>query len=133
VVAGPELLVLSHTDFDAAVRQAVKDLHRPDLLSLNPLLRTRLVATHEGASGAGGLAELVRAAAASLAADPRSDTSFRALDRTYLRASRTQESAAAVLGLPFSTYRRHLARGLETLGDLLWKAETDGIDFTDAG
>ena len=47
-VAEPELLVLSHTDFDAAVRQAVRDLHRPDLLSLNPLLRTRLVANHEG-------------------------------------------------------------------------------------
>ena len=35
-VAEPELLVLSHTDFDAAVRQAVRDLHRPDLLALQP-------------------------------------------------------------------------------------------------
>ena len=122
-VAGPELLVLSHTDFDAAVRQAVRDLHRPDLLSRNPLLRTRLVADHEGASGAGALAELVRAAAASLAADPRRDKPFRALDRTYLRASRTQESAAAVLGLPFSTYRRHLRQGLEGVVAWLWERE----------
>ena len=121
--AAPELLVLSHTDFDAAVRQAVRDLHRPDLLSLNPLLRTRLVATHAGASGTAGLVELVRAAAASLGADPRSDKPFRALDRTYLRASRTQESAAAVLGLPFSTYRRHLRQGLEGVVARLWERE----------
>ena len=101
----------------------MRDLHRPDLLALNPLLRTRLVATHEGASGAGGLAELVQAAAASLAADPRSDKPFRALDRTYLRASRTQEAAAAVLGLPFSTYRRHLRQGLEGVVARLWERE----------
>lgn len=122
-VAEPELLVLSHTDFDTAVRQAVRDLHRPDLLSLNPLLRTRLVATHEGATGAGGLAELVRSAAQSLAEDPRTDKAFRALDRTYLRTARTQESAAAVLGLPFSTYRRHLRQGLEGVVARLWDRE----------
>jgi hypothetical protein len=28
-----------------------------------------------------------------------------------------------VLGLPFSTYRRHLARALEQLTDLLWAVE----------
>ena len=38
-----ELLVLSHPDFEAAVRQGFKDLRRPDLLARNPLLRTRLV------------------------------------------------------------------------------------------
>ena len=122
-VVGPELLVLSHPDFGAAVRQAVRDLHRPDLLALNPLLRTRLLVTHDGAAGPDGLAELVRTAAASLAADPRTDKAFRALDRTYLRSSRTQESAAALLGLPFSTYRRHLRHGLEAVVALLWERE----------
>ena len=107
----PELLVLSHTDFDAAVRQAMRDLHRPDLLVRNPLLRTRLVASLQGATGVQALEELLRAAASSLAGDPRDDKLFRALDRTYLRTSRTQEAAAAALGLPFSTYRRHLRHG----------------------
>ncbi len=49
-----EPLVLSHGDFEAAVRQAMKDLHRPELLERNPLLRTRLVTTRAEASGARG-------------------------------------------------------------------------------
>jgi len=39
----PPLLVLSQPEFDQAVRQALRDLNRPDLLARNPLLRTRLV------------------------------------------------------------------------------------------
>jgi hypothetical protein len=119
----PELLVLSHTDFDAAVRQAMRDLHRPDLLARNPLLRTRLVVSRDGATGAQALEEVLRAAASSLAGDPRDDKLFRALDRTYLRSSRTQEAAAAVLGLPFSTYRRHLRQGLDRVVDWMWQRE----------
>ena len=70
-----------------------------------------------------GLAELVRTAAQSLADDPRTDKAFRAVDLTYLRASRTQEAAAAILGLPFSTYRRHLRQGLEMVVARLWRRE----------
>lgn len=122
-VPEPELLVLSHADFDGAVRQALRDLHRPDLLARSPLLRTRLVATHDGATGATGLEELLRAAATSLAGDPRDDRLFRALDRTYLRTPRTQEAAASALGLPFSTYRRHLRQGLDRVVDWMWQRE----------
>jgi AAA ATPase domain len=119
----PELLVLAHADFDAAVRQAMRDLHRPELLARNPLARTRLVATQEGADAAKALDELLRAAVASLTEDPRDDRLVRALDRTYLRTSRTQEAAAAALGLPFSTYRRHLRQGLERVVAWLWQRE----------
>ncbi|GAA1579988.1 ATP-binding protein [Kribbella sancticallisti] len=123
VAPEPGLLVLSHTDVDTAVRQAMKDLHRPDLLARNPLLRTRLVTSHQGATGAKGLEELIRAATAALAGDPRDDKLFRALDRTYLRTSRTQEAAAATLGLPFSTYRRHLRQGVDRVVASLWQRE----------
>jgi hypothetical protein len=123
VTPEPELLVLSHTDFDAAVRQAMRDLHRPDLLARNPLLRTRLLVSRDGAAGAQALEELLRAAASSLAGDPRDDKLFRALDRTYLHSSRTQEAAAAALGLPFSTYRRHLHLGLDRVVARLWQRE----------
>ena len=121
--AEPELLVLSHADFDAAVRQAMKDLHRPDLLATNPLLRTRVVAGDEHATDAQALERLLRDAASAMAGDARDDRLFRALDRTYLRASRTQEAAAAALGLPFSTYRRHLRQGLDRVVDSLWRRE----------
>ena len=39
----------------------------------------------------------------------------RVLHRTFVRAAPTQEAAAEVLGLPFSTYRRHLAKALDRL------------------
>jgi hypothetical protein len=45
------------------------------------------------------------------------------LDRTYLRAAPSQEAAAEVLDLPFSTYRRRLGRATERLTDLLWAVE----------
>ena len=105
-------LVLSQPDFANAVRQGLKDLARPDLLARNPLQRTRLLA--DAAAGdhrdAGRLEEVLRTAIAALAQDPRDDKLYRAVDQTYLRPTATQEGAAARLGLPFSTYRRHLTQ-----------------------
>ena len=45
--------------------------------------------------------------------------------RAELAATRREETEAAaeVLGLPFSTYRRHLAKALEQLTDVLWAVE----------
>jgi hypothetical protein len=117
-----ELLVLAHPDFDAAVRQALRDLHRPDMLARNPLLRTRLV-TNQRATGVEGLQELLRAAVTALGDDPRDDKLVRALDLTYLRRPRTQEAAASAIGLPFSTYRRHLHQGLDRVVTWLWQRE----------
>ena len=124
------LLVLSHPDFEAAVRQGFKDLRRPDVLARNPLLRTRLVVdrTAEGASGAAVLEAVLREAAATLARHPRDDKLLRAIDRTYLRPAATQEAAAAVLGLPFSTYRRHLTQGMTRIVSVLWDQEVYGQD-----
>jgi hypothetical protein len=128
----PAVLVLSHPDFEAAVRQAFKDLRRPGLLARNPLLRTRLVAdrTAEGASGAAVLQAVLREAAMSLARHPRDDKLLRAVDRTYLRPAATQEAAAAALGLPFSTYRRHLTQGMTRIVSELWDREVYGPDRT---
>ncbi len=39
----PPPLLLSQAEFDQCVRQALRDLRRPDLLARNPLLRTRLL------------------------------------------------------------------------------------------
>ena len=123
-------LVLSHPDFEAAVRQGFKDLRRSDLLARNPLLRTRLVADRAaaGASGAAVLEAVLREAAATLARHPRDDKLLRAVDRTYLRPAATQEAAAAALGLPFSTYRRHLTQGMTRIVSVLWDQEVYGQD-----
>jgi hypothetical protein len=123
-------LVLAHPDFEAAVRQGFKDLRRPDLLARNPLGRTRLVASRmaAGSTGAAELEAVLREAAATLARHPRDDKLLRAVDRTYLRPAATQEAAAAALGLPFSTYRRHLTQGMSRIVSVLWDLDVYGAD-----
>ncbi|MEV0028359.1 hypothetical protein [Nocardia sp. NPDC050793] len=37
-----------------------------------------------------------------------------------------QEVAAELHGLPFSTYRRHLATAVQRISDLLWHRELNG-------
>jgi energy-coupling factor transporter ATP-binding protein EcfA2 len=126
--AQPPPLVLSQPEFDQAVRQALRDLHRPDLLSRNPLLRTRLVGdrTRGEEPGAAVLEALVRAAVTTLGEHPRDDKLLRAVERTYVRPAATQERAAAALGLPFSTYRRHLTQGVDRVVAWLWDQEVYG-------
>jgi hypothetical protein len=122
-------LALSQPEFDQAVRRALRDLHRGDLLAANPLLGSRLVreeADAQGTSLARALATVLREAAALLAADPRDDKLLRAVDRTYLRPATTQERAAELLGLPFSTYRRHLTQGVARIVADLWERELYG-------
>lgn len=125
----PEFLVLSQAEFAQAAKQALHDLHRPDLLAKNPLIRTRLL--HEraadGAATGPALAALMRSAVDALGEHPQDDKLARAVDRTYVRPAATQESAAAMLGLPFSTYRRHLARGVARIVSWLWDQEVYGI------
>ena len=62
-------------------------------------------------------------AAGVLHGHPRDERLFRAVDRTYLRPAPTQERAAELLGLPFSTYRRHLAQGVARIAARLWERE----------
>ena len=124
----PPLLVLSQPEFDDAVRQALRDLRRPDLLARNPLLRTRLVRDRAGDEepGAATLEALVWAAVETLREHPRDDKLWRAVERTYVRPAATQERAAAALGLPFSTYRRHLTQGVDRVVAWLWDQEVYG-------
>ena len=68
----------------------------------------------------------MREAVGELRDEPRDERLFRALDRTYLRPAPTQEAAAELLGLPFSTYRGHLTRGVERVVERLWQRELAG-------
>ncbi|MBX4167921.1 ATP-binding protein [Rhodococcus sp. DMU2021] len=121
-------LALSEKEFAEAVRNALHDLRRPDLLSRNPLLHTRVLHKRSSPDDPDPvvLRALLREAIDSLASDPRDDKLFRAVDRTYVRGAATQEAAAARLGLPFSTYRRHLTRGVTRVVGWLWDLEVYG-------
>ncbi|HET6530293.1 MAG TPA: ATP-binding protein [Actinoplanes sp.] len=109
---------LGRDAFAAAVRAALPQLHRPDRLA-----GCALVGSSLGADPAAVRASL-RAAVDGLAGLPRGDRLRAVLHRTYLSPAPTQEAAAEALGLPFSTYRRHLARAVDELIDRLWAVET---------
>jgi hypothetical protein len=123
------LQVLSQSEFTDAVRQALRDLHRPDLLARNPLVHTRLLRDHAGDGTPDGamLEDLVHRAVDRLGDHPRDDKLLRAVRRTYLEPAPTQEAAAARLGLPFSTYRRHLTKGVDRIVSWLWDQEVSGV------
>jgi hypothetical protein len=123
---GP-VLALSQPEFADAVRRALRDLHRPGALATNPLVGARVVRERCGESPAPeALRALLREAVDALRGDPRGEKLVRALESTYLRPAPTQEAAAELLGLPFSTYRGHLTRGLERVVDWLWQRELYG-------
>lgn len=113
---------LGRERFAEAVRLALRDLHRPDRLRGNALMGSALAAGLDGASPDRLVATLL-AGIEQIGQEPRAGTLHRVLDRTFVRGAPTQEAAAEVLGLPLSTYRRHLARALERLTDLLWAVE----------
>ena len=123
------IVVLSHPEFVAAVRQAFRDYARPDRLAGNALLSSRLVADRpEDQSAVETLRLLLRLSAEELNTHPRDQRMYRALYHTFLNPAATQEQAAELLGLPFSTYRAHLRTGIKRVADLLWQRELCGSE-----
>lgn len=120
--------VFSREEFDEAVRQALRDLRRPEMLGRSSLLHTRLLRDRAGDAepDAHTLEGLLSEAVETLRQHPRDDKLLRAVDRTYVRPAATQERAAEVLGLPFSTYRRHLTIGVARIVSWLWDKEVYG-------
>ncbi|MFK0252803.1 ATP-binding protein [Streptomyces sp. NPDC090445] len=119
--AHERLVVLSKPEFDTAVRDALRALRRPDTLAGNPLNHSRVVT-----ESAKTLPELLVGAIGMLREGRSGDKHHRALTTTYLSGVPTQEAAAERLGLPFSTYRRHLTSGVDRLSDILWRGELGG-------
>lgn len=122
------LVVLGESDFAEAVRDALRNFHDPEDLRANPLVRSRIVVERAGAAAGdeasiAALRGLLEEAIGSLQGSPREAKLHRALQRTYLKPAPSQERAAELLGLPFSTYRRHLKGGVKRVADILWRRE----------
>ncbi|HEU4629231.1 MAG TPA: ATP-binding protein [Gemmatimonadaceae bacterium] len=131
------LLVLSEPEFVGAVRDALRRWSERDALRTSPLLRSRMVA--ERAGGATGDAErvavlraLVREAAAALRAAPRHARLADVLHHAYFRPAPSQERAAELLYMSFSTFRRHLKAAVGAVTAQLWRWELDGPPPADA-
>ncbi|MFI6320115.1 ATP-binding protein [Nonomuraea sp. NPDC050556] len=110
--------LLSEEEFAAAVRAALRSYGRADGLRGSPLLGAMMVRD-------GDLRAVFEETSAELAASPRDVKIHRVLHHTYLRPARTQADAAELLGLPTTTYRRHLAAGEARFVELLWRRELD--------
>ncbi|MCC6621692.1 MAG: AAA family ATPase [Deltaproteobacteria bacterium] len=127
-VAPPQREVLPRTTFDRAVRDALRHLHDPDRLAASPLVGTRIVTSATGvdanpAARGAALRRLVEDAVRELARSPRHVGLHAALLHTYLVPAVKQEVAADLAGLPFATYRRHLARAVAMISAALWQQE----------
>ena len=117
-------LPLTRTSFDAAVRAALRRLTRAGGLDSSELLTSALVppdATDPPAT----LNRVLREAVADLDRERGGAEHRRVLERTFLAGAPSQEAAAELLDLPFSTYRRHLARATDRLVEVLWAIELE--------
>lgn len=128
------LLALAEQDFREHVRRALRDCRSLTALRQSPLCRTRLVALapalesgEEDASLAPALRlrHCLRCASESLR-ENADRAAFSCIEHTYLEPAPTQDIAAELVGLPFSTYRRRLAAALTQVCDWLWEREIGG-------
>lgn len=128
-----QLIVLSESDFAQAIQDALRDYPRPDALHDNPLLRSRLVMertkmnTNEN-DRISTLRAVIREAAEAMQESGKETKFYRPLYHTYIQPAATQEQAAELLDLPFSSYRRHLKSGITRITEILWAQEIGNLD-----
>ena len=107
---------LAYADFAAAVKGALRDYHRPDLLARNPLVRGE---TEKPGASAGPpqLQALLSEAVKAVLDNPRDEKLRHVIELTYFQPPLKQEAVAERLSLSFGTYRRYLtsARPVDTL------------------
>lgn len=116
-----QTVALSEAEFAHAVRQALRDFTRPDLLVTNPLLSAHLLPIRERTPTA--LRALVLEVVDKLRHNPKDAKLYRALWRTYIEPEPSQEKAAEFPDLPFNTYRHHLSTGIARVAAALWQLE----------
>lgn len=122
------MLVLSHEAFAEAVQDALRFFTRPDLLTENPLLQSRLILGEPGQkveqeTHLARLQQSIQETVDTLKSDPRRRKYYKALYHAYIQPAPTHEKAAELIDVPYGTFRRHLKRGLEHLVELLWQQE----------
>ncbi|SDM66666.1 hypothetical protein [Siphonobacter aquaeclarae] len=124
-----QVMILSEDEFYESAAEALKDLSSEKRLYQNPLLRSKIVVAAAGnqapdAERVAALRRLLREALSGLESSPRNEKFHRVVHRTFFNpAGTSQEQIADFLRLPFSTYRRYLAKGIRALTDILWVQE----------
>lgn len=119
--------MISRVEFETAVKDALRHYARPDLLSDNQLLQADVLQRHSAAATVQDLRTMLAATSETLFANARDQKLQRVLELTYFNPAPKQEAAADRLGLPFSTYRRHLTTGVGRIVDWLWQQEQQSL------
>jgi hypothetical protein len=114
---------LTRDEFAAAVRDALRNHSRPDKLQTSPLLHAASLRKRSSQPDIEALRTALVDAVHALAQHPADRKFHNALRLTWLDPGASQEKVAAELGLPFNTYRYHLARGLDRVVQALWERE----------
>jgi hypothetical protein len=111
-----------------ALRDALENFTRPDQLKESSLLRSRWVLRRAGdmAPSPQLLRKLIVEAVATMDENPQDAKLGRALQAVFVHPAPSREMAAERLGVPFSTFRRHVSRGIERLEEILWSFESEG-------
>jgi TolB-like protein/Tfp pilus assembly protein PilF len=120
--AAPEAKVpaITYVEFAAAVKDALRDVHSPDLLARNPLLRGGLW-NFGGSAGPQELQALLCQTVHTLFDNARDKKLRRILELTYSQPVLKQEAVADRLALSFGTYRRHLSNARDRMARWLWE------------
>ena len=111
---------LAYAEFAAALKDALRNFHSPDLLAQNPLLRHG-IGNLGPPAGPPDLKALLLKTASTLFGNPRDDKLRRVIELTYFQPSLKQEAVADRLSLSFGTYRRYLTTARDRLAHWLWE------------
>jgi hypothetical protein len=122
--------VLGQDAFAAAVKDALRHFAREDKLAANPLLASHWLAGADTAARVAALRAILRQAVQALAEHPADAKFHHALRLTWFDPGTSQEQVAEELGLPFNTYRYHLARGTDRVVQALWQREFQAAGAT---
>src|SRR6516165_3490262 len=116
----PAAPAITYLEFAAAVKDALRDVHSPDLLARNPLLRDGLW-NFDGSAGPQELRTLLCETVHTLFGNARDEKLRRILELTYSEPFLKQEAVADRLALSFGTYRRHLSNACDRMARWLWE------------
>ncbi|MER6443150.1 ATP-binding protein [Streptomyces sp. NPDC001185] len=114
---------LSQDTLEEAVNEALRTWHTPRAFATSILLDSRLV-PHNSANPVTDLRNAITTALNAIQTDPAGVKAHEALVATYISASRTHRAAARWLGVPYGTYRRHLALAKKRLAERLLNPKT---------
>ena len=120
--APPEAASLAYADFAAALKDALRDFHSPDLLARNPLLRSG-IGTLGGSAGPQELKALLSETVGTLFGNPR-DEKLRRVTRTDLFPTRPEAGGRGgsafsfVRDLPPPPWHRARSFGTLAMGEL---------------